>query len=230
MPMRGGAGARAVYLKTVHRFSIGDFVSTFSAMYLIYLGVHAAIGLGALVALGQQRGLFSVPLCAFFATVLISCLIAIALHSRMPAFARFPLKQIATVIHGWRNLRSNPRVLVRLTLTTCIFAVLSAGQYKIAFAAYGVDLSAAQALMFVAARNMTMFVGITPGALGVVEALVVYLGTVMDYAPAEALMVQALIRTVTLTALLASFPLAARALGSDYQSIRRQLSEDGGDE
>jgi uncharacterized membrane protein YbhN (UPF0104 family) len=230
MPMRGGAGFRAVYLKTVHRFAISDFVSTLSAMYLIYLSVHAAIGLGALAVLWRQQGSFSLRLFALFAIVLISCLAAIALHSRIPAFSRFPLRQVAAVIRGWRNLHANPHILARLILTACIFALLSASQYKIAFAAYGVDLSAAQVLMFVAARNMAMFVSVTPGALGVVEVLAVYLGRVMDYAPAEALMVQALIRTVTLTTLMASFVFASRALGKDYQSIRREVSGDDRDE
>lgn len=225
MPMRAGAGFRATYLKGAYDFPITSFLSTFTAMYLIHLAVHGGLGVLAALVLWGQGKTYSHLLALLFLLVALASMAPIILRFRLPEYTTFPLREIARVVNGWESLRNNRALFFRLVMTVTLFASLTVIQYKIAFSAYDISLSMPAILFFVCGRNMAMFVSLTPASFGIVEGLAVFMGSSLNYSAAEGLMVQALVRTVTVTTLVISIPFASHVLGVDLKAMRSQTKE-----
>lgn len=210
---RGGAGVRALYLKARHSFSFSDFLSTLSAMYIMYFAVNGLVGIAGLLLLARQGQAFDLPLAVFFIIITIISFLVMLLKIQMRAFNTFPLAQIARIVNGWNNIRKNKILLGQLVINIALYSLLIILQTKIAFATYDVELTWPAALFYSAGRNMMALATITPGALGLVEALSIYMGQTLQYTPAEALLIQGLVRFVVISTLLVTGPLAFASLG-----------------
>jgi uncharacterized membrane protein YbhN (UPF0104 family) len=210
---RGGAVIRALYLKAHYRFSFSDFLSTLSAVYLMYFIVNGAMGILGMLLLFRMGYTFDIPLATSFVGLASLSVIIMMSKIRLPEFEKFPLRQIARIINGWDLVRKNRRLFAQLMGITAFGAMLLTLQTKVAFSSYGVHLSWGAVMCFSAAKGLALLATITPGALGIVEWISVYLGQSLSYTASEALMAQALMRTVTITTLLITGPFAAHYMG-----------------
>jgi uncharacterized membrane protein YbhN (UPF0104 family) len=216
---RGGAGVRAVYLKRKYQFSFSDFLSTLSSMYLIYFIISGSMGLFGMVLNALEGMAFDPYIGGIFFSIAGISLAIMLFDIRLPAYERFPLQQIAHIINGWRLVRQNKALMAKLMLNSLMYFLFLSIQTKVAFDAYGVQLTWGSIFCFSAAKAVASLASITPGSIGVVEWVGVYLGKILTYTPSEALMAQALMRSVTLTTLLAAGPVAYAFLGS--RSLKR---------
>lgn len=66
---------------------------------------------------------------------------------------------------------------------------------------------------------------LTPGALGIAEAMSLYLGPTLAYSSAEALVIHGLLRIVTISSLLVLWPLVAMVLRPGEKLARDVTSE-----
>lgn len=222
LPFRGGAGLRALYLATVHRLHLADFMTMLSAMFLMQAVINACLVLAGMILLSARGGPFDPALGVFFAAVAATALLLAAVPAAaLPATARFPWPQFRRVAAGWRRLHQDRPAVRRLWLLSLAFAAATLWQCGQAFSAIGAPLPMDGLLVYAGAKNVAFLAALTPGSLGVVEAMSVYLGRSLDYSPAQALLVQGLIRAVSLSALLVAGPLA-------FQVLRRRLVEGGG--
>jgi uncharacterized membrane protein YbhN (UPF0104 family) len=222
LPLRGGAGIRALYLKAHYCFSFSDFFRTLSAMYLMYFVVHGSMGILGMLLLWRQGSPFDVLFAVLFG--MSTCLTATCLLWRFPirASTRFPLRQVAAFCNSWALLRASHMLFIRLMAYTVVYTLVALVRAKVAFAAYGVDLSWGGAMFQAAGQSIAVLVSLTPGSLGVVELMSVYMGRSLSYTPAEALMVQALLRVVAWTTLLVLTPVALRILS--LRSVKRSCT------
>lgn len=224
LPFRGGTGLRAAYLAKVHHFHLTDFFTTLSVLVLMHAVANGALALAGMIASWMGGAAFDPVLGLFFAAVTGGGLALMAAPPhKVPGGSRFPLAQIGRMMAGWDRLRRHPRALRRLWLLTGGFALTSVWQCAQAFSAIGSPLSPAGNLVYAGAKNLSFLVGLTPGSLGIVEAISVYLGSSLFYSPAQALLVQGLIRAVSLSLLLVTGPAALYLL-------RKRLAAPGGAE
>lgn len=210
---RGGAGLRAVYLKSRYRFSFVDFISTLSAAYLINLFINSLLGLSGALWAWIEAGRFDIYISAGFAALSIVCAILIVTPLQLPAWQTFPFRQISQIVNGWNKVREDTVLkygLITVALANLLVMVL---QTKVAFDAYNIPLSWGGALFFSSLKGLTLLAALTPGSLGVVEWAAVYLGRTLSFTPAQALMAQALMRAVTISTLLVTTPFALNYLG-----------------
>lgn len=233
LPFRGGAGLRAVYLAKVHRLHLADFLTTLSALVLMHAVANGALALVGMIALWMGGGTFDPLLGLFFASVVGGGLALIAVPPRqVRGGTGFPLAQIARLIAGWQRLRRHPRSLWRLWLFTGGFSLASLWQCAQAFSAIGAPLSPAGNLVYAGAKNLAFLAGLTPGSLGIVEAVSVYLGGSLSYSPAQALLVQGLIRAVSLSVLLVTglpaLHLLRKRLAAPNGVVRRERAGGAG--
>ena len=222
LPFRGGAGLRALYLSRVHRFPLTGFVSTLGVMYLMYIVVNGAIAVLGMATSVTGRGLEHVPLTAFFLLLMLAgtSLLVIRFPS-VGAAGRFPLKQIDALLAAVRQMRSRPRLMLKLWLLVIVLTAASVWQCAVAFDAVSVPLSRGGLLVYAASKNLATLISLTPGALGIVELISVFLGRVLDYGTADALLVQGLLRAVTIGMLLAVGP-------ASFWYLKRRLGAAGG--
>jgi uncharacterized membrane protein YbhN (UPF0104 family) len=209
LPLRSGTGMRALYMNHVHGFPIIEFASTLSIMYVMFSvanGLLALIGMGLVAIKGGPANL---GLAAFFALVVIAGLVVMFVDFRIGAEQeRFPLKQLAQFTRAWRVLRGNRRLSVRLWSLMLLTAFATVWQCRVAFNAVSVPLPWEGVFVYAAAKNLAALIGLTPGALGIVELVSIYLGRVLGYTTADALSVQGLIRAVAIIVLIATGPFA----------------------
>jgi len=202
-PLRGGMVVRAVYLESHYRFGYVDFLSTLSAMYLMYVFTYGLLGLAGQALLWRQgAGCDRIVLSILAAGAAVAALLMFV-RVRLPRWRVFPLRQIVRILDGWTLLRRKRSTFVKLMLTTLVFALLSALEVKLASSAVAVDLSWAGVLLYTAGQNLAVLASITPVALGIAEVVSIYLGTALGYDISQALMIQALLRVVPLVLLLA---------------------------
>jgi hypothetical protein len=101
------------------------------------------------------------------------------------------------------------------------------GQTIFAFAAFSVPISSGGVFLYSGGKNLLLLASITPASLGIVETMAVYLGDVLDYSTAEALMIQGITRVVAVTVLVLAGPFGFSALRwRRIQQSAKQL-EDG---
>lgn len=217
LPIRGGAGIRAVYLKARHRFPLTDFASALSALYLLALLVNGVLGLASVALLRGAGRPFDPWLGALFAGV---ALLAGALVLFMPALPERgprPVVLLARILSGWSRLRAQRGLLASLVAVVLASAALTMVQTRVAFAAFDVALPLADVLFFSAAKGIAVLATLTPGALGIVEWLSVYMAGDLRFTGEEGLLAQALMRGVTVGCAFLLAPVGIRVLGLRYR-------------
>lgn len=219
MPFRGGAGLRALYMSRLHGLSITDFISTLSVMYLMHAALNGFLALAGMVLVISNGGPIDLTLLIFFLLTTVTGLLFISLEINTAMdIKRFPFKQINQVLSGWKKVRQERSIVIRLWALMLILILITLWQCKVAFAAVSVPISWGGIAVYAASKNLAMLVGLTPGSLGIVEGVSIYLGHVLGYGTSEALLVQGLIRSITIVTLLIvgpiSFLLLHRHIGS----------------
>ncbi|MCG6910333.1 MAG: flippase-like domain-containing protein [Deltaproteobacteria bacterium] len=209
---RGGAGVRALYLKSAYKLAFSDFLSTLSVMYLIHFLVNSIFGLIGMCLLNLAEVPFNRPLAALFALLLIFSAIGVFINVRLPEFRIFPLSVISRIINNWSLVRKDRSLLLKLIANNTAYAILVVLQTKVAFVNYDVNISWGSAMIFSAAKCLALLLTITPGSIGIVEWLSVYLGEFLGYSGSGALMAQTLMRVVSIATLALIFPFASRHL------------------
>jgi uncharacterized membrane protein YbhN (UPF0104 family) len=214
LPLRGGAGFRALYLKSRYRFNFSDFLQTMSVMYIIYLLIHSVMGLLGMSLLWRQGVAFDVPLAVFFAitasTAVICMLWSFPIKKTMP----FLLRQIVYIINGWVSLQKKRLLSTRLIIHTIFYALATLTSTKLAFSIYSVDLSWGGAMFQAASQSIALLISFTPGALGIAELMSIYVGRSLSYTTSEALIVQTLLRVISWSTLLVLTPIAMHILNN----------------
>ena len=213
-PFRGGAAARAVYLKAHHEFSYSDFLSTLSGMYLVYAAVHGVVGGLGIALLAREGVAVEWPLAALFLCISLAAATLLTFRFDLPDGGRFPLRQLARVLNGWALLRRDTRLLASIFALNALYLGISVALFRIALTTYGVNVSLGGNLLYAASQGIAALVTLTPGALGIQEAMAVYVGRSLAFSPADALMAQALVRFVLFATLLVAAPLALRYLAA----------------
>lgn len=149
-PGQGGSGIRAVYLKAKYAIRIRDFVIASLLYYAIY-------SIFSIVFLFVGAGDFLLALLATAVTVGISLL----------------------VISQYRRGKSlpgikKPAALVGIAIGTAIQVIALASVYYLELHAVEPSTTVGQAISYTGSANMSLFVALTPGAIGIREALLLF--------------------------------------------------------
>jgi uncharacterized membrane protein YbhN (UPF0104 family) len=208
LPFRGGSGFRALYLKVRYNFAVTDFLSTLSGMFLIHFVVNGGIGLTGMGLLWLEGAMFNPLLSLFFAVVALGAAIAICLPLPAVHWTHPVLIRLLQIKQGWHRLQQNAAIFVPLWIAMIGCTGLSIIQFKLLFSAFNVKLSWGGILFYTAGQNLAALATVTPGALGIMETLGMYMGEHLAFSTDEALLIQGLFRFVFLTTQFSALPLA----------------------
>lgn len=213
LPFRGGAALRALYLAKLYRLPVTDFITTLSVMYLMHTVVNGLLALIGMTLVVFAGGPLDMPLAISVSLATVVGL-AVMQYNFHPAWVsrRFPLKQLYQILEGWRQVRARSGLIARLWVLTLFFSLATAWLCKLAFSAIFISLPWSGAFLYAASKNLAFLASITPGSFGIVEGVSIYLGRVLDYTIAQALLVEGLIRAVAISTLLVVGPLAVLLL------------------
>jgi uncharacterized membrane protein YbhN (UPF0104 family) len=221
-PIQGGMVVRAVYLKRLHDFEYSRFLATLigcQVLMVIVCSVFAAMAVAWMSLIAHRPGLGAVLSAATLCLVIsvLACFVP-----RISARGNWVLDGVAAVSDSWHRLRAQPLFLATLT---ALVGLKVAGQllsFWTACAAIGIQLGFVEATAIGTLGTLASLLSITPGALGIYEAVVAFVGITVAVVPVAQSVVAALLsRVVLLVLLLILTPLA-------ISFLRRQTSASAG--
>jgi uncharacterized membrane protein YbhN (UPF0104 family) len=201
LPMRAGTVVRAVYLKEVHGLGIarfGGISGLRSLLVIIAAGIVGLLGLipiwvGSAWNATRELGVIFLLLVAMpVALMMIPC----------PRFSWLPqrLKQLTSDATGaYDELRRKPQVAVKVVLLLVAQYFTLGLRFVVSGNALGVDIPASSVLLMAPLAALMSFMAITPGGLGLREAVMGYVSLDLGYSFADGLFVGTVDRAILLT-------------------------------
>ena len=205
-PFRGGMAIRALYLKRKYNFAVTDFFVALSANYVIIFLVSSLIGIITTYMIYLERGVFSWVLFLVFLAFFVGMIIIMFSPKLKDRNGRW-LGKLFRIINGWHLVKKDPKMVFGLVLTSTIQILLGSLMLWLQFRAFGIEIGFAVALFLNAIASLSILIGITPGNLGVQEAVVVFSAVTIGITPVESLSTSLLGRAVSLAVLFVLGPL-----------------------
>jgi uncharacterized protein (TIRG00374 family) len=187
MPMRGGSGALAVYLKKVHGLDFQAFAAIYGGTAVLVALINTALAIVALTILGLANGFMHLGL-----SVVVISLFAFCLYlSLFPP----PVKRETSGLLGlafraarsWRLLTRDRRLLLSLVCSLLVIAFALTGAFYLIYKALGAPLSPSAALITSSLGAVANLIPITPGSLGVFDAVIIQVPQMFGLDPARSL-------------------------------------------
>jgi uncharacterized membrane protein YbhN (UPF0104 family) len=173
IPMRGGSGGLAVYLKKVHGLNFHDFAAIYGGTGLLASLVNSGLALLALAFLGLFHGFFHTGLTVVVVGLFVFCLYL----SLFPPPVRWKRKGLLGMVfeaaRSWHLLTRDRNLLMALGWTFLGVAFALAGVFFFIYRALGVPLSVSAVLITSSLGNIAGLVPLTPGSLGVFDAVMI---------------------------------------------------------
>lgn len=175
LPMRLGTVVRAHYLKSVHGFRYARFGSVFGIRTVLLMGASGVLGMTATLVIARGSGRWSGEL--FLGFALLTAIPVCAWLVPLPPGPERP-SRLRAVLHdfaeGARLLREQPLTSVAVTLLVLTQQLALAARFGVASAITGADLSPGVLLLLAPLAVLTAYLSVTPGGIGVREALMGY--------------------------------------------------------
>ena len=168
-PFSGGMVARATYLKQRHAFPYTSFLSLTAANYLIVFGLIGLLGLLSMISLSSTAH-DSPLLLLFFAAASSAVAALVFVPSNSAAVHPLPAR-LKSALAGWGEVRGDGKLVAKLASLTLMNALLGALMYYTAFHALGYPVPARVALVIYLVTSFSLFINLTPGNLGIQEAV-----------------------------------------------------------
>ena len=213
LPARAGTAYRASYLYLRHRVTLRILLKLLSAYYLLSLlsySITGIVAIGILYVDGHRLPEWSV-----LGFSIVACASGIGLRrsvlSAPGSDADHGAAGQVAVDHNDVGHDSTPQRVVsrksELRVNSIagliVASVLVSGfQSWLLFQSFAISSSLSDVFLHASTRTIAMLIPLTPGSLGLTEAAVVYLGGSVGYTAADGLMMQAVIRFVSLTSLI----------------------------
>ncbi|MFC1975645.1 lysylphosphatidylglycerol synthase domain-containing protein [Chloroflexota bacterium] len=196
-PFSGGMIARAAYLKYRHAFPYARFATLLASNYLVNFWVVGVIGfLASLTFISTSRFFWQIPL--FFIVVVGGISMLVILPSVKLSWNNRLSEVINTSLEGWTLVKNDKLLLVKLVIYSLANILLNGLSFWIAYAALGVYVSFIEALLIGLLAVFSILLNITPGNLGVQEAVVGLSSALLGTGAGHGLLAALLIRSSTM--------------------------------
>ena len=195
-PFSGGLLIRAAYLKKRHRLPYAQFTTMLTSNYLIMFWLIGVIGLLALSALGQGWQRYW-PIVLLFGSVVVGVSVIFLFPVQHVPWDNRIGRFLNTLLTGWFMVKRDYGLLLRLTLLTALTIGLNALSFWLAYQALGQAISFMAALLLGLVAAFSIFINLTPGNLGIQEAMVGLSAELLGAGGGAGLLAVLLIRAVT---------------------------------
>ena len=206
-PLRGGAAARAVYLKKKHNFAYVNFLATLSAIYIIIFLISSLTGIISMLFILNKYQLFNKLIFALLSIITIVLLSIIIFSPKQKEVKNKWLNRFIKVINGWHLIKNDKKIIITTAIASIIQVAIATTQYLIVYHMFGIDIGITKALFISAISNLAILVAITPGNLGIGDAINVFSANIIGIPLTEAIAATILIRVVNLVIILILGPI-----------------------
>jgi uncharacterized membrane protein YbhN (UPF0104 family) len=179
--MGGGIAVKGIYLKKRYEFAYPRYLSSLLALFVLFFAANGLVGFIVLIYMALVQGT-TIPTILFlgFLGMAISILlfwIPVNINNLNGKWGQ----RLAKLLEGWQVLSQDYVLLLKLVGLQVLTVLLFAGRYWGAFHGLSQDVTLPQCILFSSASILTSLVNITPGALGIREAIVAGLAYMLGF-------------------------------------------------
>jgi len=222
-PFKGGMAARAVYLKKKYNFSYLHFFAIFSAVYLLVFLISAITGLISMIYLYLVYGLFDQIIFFIFLGIFIFMLLIIIFSPKFNENKNKWINRVIKVINGWHLIKNNKKTIFITVLISLIQLILGTLSTIITYSIFGVEIDFFKALFIASIGSLSILISITPGNLGIGDAINVFSATIVGIGTTEAVAATVLGRVIGLIVILILGPIFSYILMKDIN--KKEIKE-----
>jgi uncharacterized membrane protein YbhN (UPF0104 family) len=186
-PMRGGTGGLALYLKRVHGLDFRSFAVIYGGTALLIALINTGLALVSLALLWLSHGFFHPGLSLFVVCLFVLCLYLSMFPPPLKWKRSGTLGLIFDAVHSWHLLTRDRGLLLRLTISFLIVAFALAGSFYFIYSGLGTPLSVQAVVITSGLGNIANLVGLTPGSLGIFDAVVIEVPQFFGLDPARSI-------------------------------------------
>lgn len=198
LPFKGGVGLRGIYLRKYHDFPYTYFLTALVATSIIILFVNSGIGITGMYLVHIYYEVFNWIVFGILGISFLLFLAIIIFSPKVPNFRSNFFNKISNAINTWHDIKKNTSVVFKLLLIVLLHAFLNILIIFFAFRAFSVNISLTQTMIIASLSILSMLIGITPGSLGINEAVIVFSSRLFQITTAQGLLVATLRRIVVL--------------------------------
>jgi uncharacterized protein (TIRG00374 family) len=207
MPFRGGMAVRAVYLKKKYDFAYAHFLASLSAVYILSFLVSSFLGIITTIWIYCKTGIFSWIIFVLFDVVFLGMLGIIFVSPQFKETENGWVNRFIKVINGWHLIKKNKKVILITFFVTLTQNILYSLMLWLQFKVFGIEVSFIAAIFLSSIGSFSILIGLTPGNLGIQEAIIVFSASTIGLSAAESLSATLLGRAVELAVLFVLGPI-----------------------
>jgi uncharacterized membrane protein YbhN (UPF0104 family) len=197
-PLSGGLVARAGYLKLRHAFPYAKFASLLAANYLVTFWVIGVVGFGISIPFIASPPHLPWQLAVFFlATAVTISALVVAPIRRVMGRNRLA-RTLDNAIAGWMEIKRDHSLVGRFLLYNSLNILVNGVSFWLAYHAVGLRVSFLSALLISLVAFFSLLVNVTPGNLGIQEAIVSISSEIIGPGAGEGLVAALVLRAATL--------------------------------
>lgn len=196
-PMRGGTGALAVYLKRFHSLDFHAFAIIYGGTGLLIALINSGLAAVGLVVLGATHGFVHIPLSLAVAALFVFCLYLSIFPPPIKWERSGILGLVFRTANSWHELTRNRRLMIVLTVSFLAVSFFLAAAFFFIYRALGTELSASGVIITSSLGNIANLVSLTPGALGIFDAIVVEIPRILGLDTARSLAAALMFRALS---------------------------------
>lgn len=198
LPARADMAFTAGYLKSMHGLSLANFAAMTYGNAVLFASVMVVEALLGLAWIAWDSGYWNARVLGF--AVMMGLLAAtLLLLPRLPIRGTGRIASgLRRALEGWQSLRQAPRLLPRLARHMVLGSLIFAAWMFVSYRALGFDVDVARVLVAGVVVQLSFLVVLTPGNLGVREALTGFVSQLIGLGFVEGVVVTLLQRAVSL--------------------------------
>ena len=197
VPARGDFIISAAYLKKKYGLPITQFGSMVYGNAVLLAAVLGLEGCLGLILLGITENVWDLKIWGIVVTVGLGAIPFALLSNHILKGKNWLVKKLRAAIEGWESLRSDPGLLLRLVALIVMSSLIFTMWMYVSYRTLGFDVSIVPVFFAGVATQASFFFSLTPGNLGVREAIVGFISQVIGLGFAEGIAVTILQRAVS---------------------------------
>ena len=170
---KAGLAAKGLYLKKMHDFPYTSYVSIVAGTGVIMVLTNGLVGLVS-YAFFLQHSSFRYEILLAFAIITFGG-VAPFLLPRLSWNPRNRLfERLRRVVDGWEQIKAHRQVVLVIIVIDVLYVIVGAFRLWVSYRALGYPVDLLSCIVISPISTLTMLVSLTPGAVGIRQALVGY--------------------------------------------------------
>lgn len=173
-----GAVYRGAYLKTQHDFPVSKYLSSIGGSYIIGMMTNAIVGIILSIIIFYQQNTFNLIVFLFLLVIFVVTTLFMFVKSNLKP-KNWLFKRLNQVIAGWLEIKSNPKLVLRIILLNILSTIVNSISIYLIYRGLDAKIKLLNSFYYFSISFFTTLVNITPGGLGINEALLMFSSNVI---------------------------------------------------